>query len=123
MNMDEGSGWVDLCAFLGAAIPEIPYPRVYETRNIADVPHSGIENKTTTDSHEVNPMDVIEPVVREMATEHGLTVDEESLLDARKVCNEPAAPAECPNCGAPDWNSSLPAGSVDYWRSCATCSL
>jgi len=28
MNMDDGAGWRELCAFLGCAIPEIEYPKV-----------------------------------------------------------------------------------------------
>jgi len=60
---------VDLCAFLGAAIPEI-HTKGYETRT-SRMCRTLASRIKYNDSHEVNPMDVIEPVVREMAIEHG----------------------------------------------------
>ena len=37
MDMDSGSGWNDLCSFLGRPIPSVDYPRQFATKGITNV--------------------------------------------------------------------------------------
>jgi hypothetical protein len=97
----EGANWDRLCPFLGQPIPDVPFPWEYKTRTLA-LPVFEAAFCSSSDGADA-PDELTEaPDVLFPSADH-VPVPKPPLGKIRIL-----APAECPNCGAPDWNSSLP---------------
>jgi hypothetical protein len=102
MEMDNRfCGWDLLCDYLNAPIPDVPYPWEYKTRTLA-LPVFEAAFCSSSDGADA-PDELTEAPDVLFPSADNVPVPKPPLGKIRIL-----APEECPNCGAPDWNSSLP---------------